>query len=525
MASTDLREELNCSICLSIYTHPITLPCGHNFCQSCIEKVLDTQRRSRGYTCPDCRAKFHKRPALQRNRTLGNIAERFLPCHQEMGETGIFCTYCVLSPVPAAKSCLLCEASLCDTHLKVHNNSAEHVLTEPTTSFLEKKCSVHRRILEYYCCKDGAPICASCCLAGEHRGHKVELLDEAFEKKKEKLRNVLEKLSPDREKVKREAQRLHERRKEIQEKAAGETKRVTDLFRGIREQLEALEKQVLDEISRQKRKIYLQLCDLLQQIETNKNELTSKIRHIDVLCNLADPLTVLQDQESHGADCCGAEEGEKKRRKTDHINVPDVCDLDKLLISETLLKGLAGIVTRASYGQEATDMLLDINTAANDLSVSHDRKMASGTERDQGRPQAPERFEFRQVLSTKSFPSGRHYWDMEVSESGLWGVGVAYPSMERAGAQYYIGNNNKSWALYLSHGDYSVKHDNVDTPLPHKCSCRKIRISLDYKAGSLSFYELSDPIRHLHTFTASFTEPLHAAFYVWWDYDWVRIII
>ncbi|XP_031749162.1 E3 ubiquitin/ISG15 ligase TRIM25-like [Xenopus tropicalis] len=521
MASTDLREELNCSICLSIYTHPVTLPCGHSFCQGCIGRVLDTQKRCGLYTCPDCRAKFKRRPALQRNRTLGNIAERFLPGHPKPGQHGIFCTYCVYSPVPAAKSCLLCEASLCETHLKVHSQAAEHLLTQPTTSFLERKCSGHRRILEYYCCQDGAPICVSCCLAGEHRGHRVEPLSEASEKKKEKLRKVLEKLSPEREETEREAQRLQERRREVQERALGETERVTALFRDIREQLEALEKQVLGDISRQKRTISLQLCDLLNQMETKNKELTGKIRHIEELCNMEDPLAVLQERESDAF--CGAEKGDKKRRRTSSTDVPDVGDL-KLLVSKTLLTGLVGIVTTASYGQEATDMSLDINTAANDVSVSEDGKMVSGSQTDQCHPQTPERFEFRQVLSTKSFPSGRHYWDMEVSESELWGVGVAYPSIEREGPKYYIGNNNKSWALCVSDDNYLVKHDNIETPLPRKRSCRRIRISLDFEAGDLSFYELSEPIRHLHTFTASFTEPLHGAFYVYWDCDWVKII-
>eukprot|EP00079_Xenopus_tropicalis_P031860 XP_017945631.1 PREDICTED: E3 ubiquitin/ISG15 ligase TRIM25-like [Xenopus tropicalis] len=406
MASTDLREELNCSICLSIYTHPVTLPCGHSFCQGCIGRVLDTQKRCGLYTCPDCRAKFKRRPALQRNRTLGNIAERFLPGHPKPGQHGIFCTYCVYSPVPAAKSCLLCEASLCETHLKVHSQAAEHLLTQPTTSFLERKCSGHRRILEYYCCQDGAPICVSCCLAGEHRGHRVEPLSEASEKKKEKLRKVLEKLSPEREETEREAQRLQERRREVQERALGETERVTALFRDIREQLEALEKQVLGDISRQKRTISLQLCDLLNQMETKNKELTGKIRHIEELCNMEDPLAVLQERESDAF--CGAEKGDKKRRRTSSTDVPDVGDL-KLLVSKTLLTGLVGIVTTASYGQEATDMSLDINTAANDVSVSEDGKMVSGSQTDQCHPQTPERFEFRQVLSTKTLAAAHKH--------------------------------------------------------------------------------------------------------------------
>ncbi|KAE8636953.1 hypothetical protein XENTR_v10003223 [Xenopus tropicalis] len=229
---------------------------------------------------------------------------------------------------------------------------------------------------------------------------------------------------------------------------------------------------------------------------------------------MADPLTVLQEQwESHGAAFCGAEGADTEGRER-----------------ETLLTGLAGIVTGVESmcfpGQEAKNLVLNINTAGNDVSVSGDGKTASHTDTDQRRPQTPERFKkYPQVLSTRSFPSGRHYWDMEGSELGDWMVGVAYPSIERGGYDSCIGCNNKSWCLFREFNDkYSVRHDKEEIDLPHIPYSSRIRISLDYEAGRLSFYELSEPIRRLHTFTASFTEPLHAAFCVWVYDFFVRII-
>ncbi|XP_041441089.1 E3 ubiquitin/ISG15 ligase TRIM25-like [Xenopus laevis] len=394
-AAADLRAELSCSICLSIYTDPVSLPCGHNFCRVCIGTTWDTQVETflENPSCPECRKRFSRRPELTTAWKLRGLVERFRPTETEPGETGIFCTYCVLSPVPAAKSCLLCEASLCDTHLRGHSKSAEHVLTQPTDSFMERKCSVHNELLKYYCCEDSGCVCVSCCLAGEHRGHRVKLLSEASEKKKEKLRKVLEKLRTEREETERGAQRLQERRREVAEKAAGEIERVTALLRDIREQLEALEKRLLSDISSQKEKLSLPLSDLMDQLEIKKDELSRKIPHIEELCNMADPLTVLQERESHGA---ADNEGARERHD---IKVPAVGDLDVDLISETLLTGLAAIVTWVKgriYGQEATDLLLDINTAGNDVSVSGDRKSASYSLTDQCHPQTPERFQFPQ---------------------------------------------------------------------------------------------------------------------------------
>ncbi|OCT59618.1 hypothetical protein XELAEV_18001040mg [Xenopus laevis] len=445
-SAADLRDELSCSICLSIYTDPVSLLCGHNFCRDCIGKTWDSQEGSGAYSCPECRAKFQHRPALNRNRTLGNITERLLSAQPEPGDTGIPCTYCIPASIPAAQWCPLCEAPLCDAHVRVNCKSNEP--TQPSIS----------------------------------------------------LRNEIE----------RGAQRP---RKEVGERATGETERVTGQFGDNMECLETPEKRLLSDISRHKEELFIQVWDLMDQLEIKKDELSRKVRHIKEMCNMVDHL---QERESHGA---ADNEGGR-----DDIKVPAVGDLD--LISETLLTGLAAIVTGVMGripGQEATDLLLDINTAGNYLSVSLDKKCASSSLTDQRRPQTPQRFQTPQALSTRSFSSGRHYWELEVHQSGSWRVGVAYPSIERRGDQSWIGNNNKSWCLCRGCNTYSVRHDWKDTYLAHVPSCRRIRISLDYESGRLSFYELSEPIRHLHTFTATFTEPLHAAVWLCMDNPWVRI--
>uniref|UniRef100_A0A8C5MIV3 Uncharacterized protein n=1 Tax=Leptobrachium leishanense TaxID=445787 RepID=A0A8C5MIV3_9ANUR len=163
----------------------------------------------------------------------------------------------------------------------------------------------------------------------------------------------------------------------------------------------------------------------------------------------------------------------------------------------------------------ASDMLLDVNTASNDVSISEHLKTVSRSLINQRRPETPERFQGYQVLSSRSFSSGRHYWEVEVNESGGWRVGMTYPSIERSGEQSLIGNNNKSWGLQKNYNEmYYILHDSKFIQLHHSFSCHRLGLFLDYEAGRLSFYELCDPIRHLLTFTAAFTEPLHAGFWV-----------
>ncbi|XP_077327515.1 tripartite motif-containing protein 60-like [Lithobates pipiens] len=510
MASGDLRAELECSVCLNIYTDPVTLRCGHNFCQVCIDGVLDTQEGSGGYSCPECREKFPDRPALHRNITLRNIAETFLSPHQDQEESGVFCTHCVDSPVPAVRSCLHCEVSLCDKHLRVHKKSPEHVLCDPTLSMESRKCSVHKEVLKYFCTKDNACICVSCSLAGEHRGHQVETLDEASEKKKKTLRNVLQKLLTKREKTEERVQSLQEHRRKVEEEAAGDTERVTALFRDLRRRLEDLEKRVLRDISGRAERISISIRDL----EIKKEELSRKLRHIEELCNVTDPLTVLQ--ESDTGDLCDTEDGDNEDRERHEELLHDGGGLG---VAGVLHTGLSDIITEVNvyfYIQGAADILLDGNTAYNYLQISDDRKTASWSDRNQNLPETPERFQdCPQVLSSRSFSSGRHYWEVDVGGSDIWRVGMCYPSIERGGEESVIGRNKKSWGLDRFINQYCVIHDSKETLLPTNPSSNRVRIYLDYEAGRISFYDLCDPIRHLHTFTTTFTEPLHAGICLW----------
>ncbi|XP_069808210.1 E3 ubiquitin/ISG15 ligase TRIM25-like [Dendropsophus ebraccatus] len=514
MASAALRDELDCSICLITYTDPVMLRCGHNFCRLCIGRVLDTQDGAGVYSCPECREEYQERPALMRDIALRNLMENILLTPPTQTESGICCTYCVDSAVPAVISCLHCEASLCDKHLRAHSKSPEHVLSEPSTSLEKRKCSVHKKVLEYYCTEDSACLCVYCS-AGEHRGHQVESLDEGSEKKKKKLRNVLQKLMTMREETEERVQNVEECRRKAQEKAAGEAERVTTLFTDIRRRLDDLENKVLSEISRQEKEESLSLSALIQQLEIKKDELSRKMRHIEELCNMADPLTVLQEPDS--GDLCDPEEGGGDEDTGGHDRQPHgVDDLDVAVISDTFCT-LCNIISGIMSGifEDPADILLDVNTANNNLLISDDLKTATYKREEQNRPETAERFQIYQVMSSRRFSSGRHYWDVEISRSGSLRVGMCYPSIGRRGYRSYIGDNKKSWCLKMYNNRYSVRHNCVETQIPDNISSNRFRICLDYEAGQLSFYELCDPIRHLHTFTTTFTEPLHVALSLW----------
>ncbi|KAM3921998.1 E3 ubiquitin/ISG15 ligase TRIM25-like [Leptodactylus fuscus] len=520
MATAILREELSCSICLNVYTEPVTLRCGHNFCRECIDRVLDTQEVVGTYSCPDCREEFQDRSNLPRNITLRNIIERCVSSLPGEKVAGIFCAYCVHSTVAAIKSCLHCEASLCEEHLRVHSKSPEHVLSEPSNSLQSRKCSIHKKILEYYCTQDALCICVTCCLAGEHTGHKVEPLVEASTKKKDKLKTIMAKMLSQRAETEERVQSLEERRRTTRERASGVTETVTALFGDIRRKLDDLEKKVLRVISKLEEQMSVSVSELIQQLEVKKTELSQKMSHIEELCNTSDPLTVLKEQELD-LDFCDTEKVEDEKRQAYNEKVQNIGGLAEGLMLATLHTGLADVVSGVQVGADEgkeSYIRFDMNNVSNNLHVSDGYKTITWKNDGTSWSKTPERFQiYPQVLSSNTFLSGKCYveWKVNNMRSGAWSVGMCYPSIDRDGAASCLGFNKKSWCLGMYNCQCSVMHDSQRVYLPHVPKSDRFRMCLNYRSGQMSFYELCEPIRHLHTFTAKFTEPLHVACYLW----------
>uniref|UniRef100_A0A673GMZ8 Uncharacterized protein n=1 Tax=Sinocyclocheilus rhinocerous TaxID=307959 RepID=A0A673GMZ8_9TELE len=64
-----LAEELQCSVCLDVFTDPVSTPCGHNFCKSCLNQCWSNSQECK---CPICNETFSKRPDLKINTALRN---------------------------------------------------------------------------------------------------------------------------------------------------------------------------------------------------------------------------------------------------------------------------------------------------------------------------------------------------------------------------------------------------------------------------------------------------------------------
>lgn len=199
-----LAEELSCSICLEPFKEPVTTPCGHNFCRSCLDETWVVQGPP--YRCPQCRTVYQVRPQLHKNTVLCAVVEQFLQADQartpmddwtpparsatSSSATQVACDHCLKEF--AVKTCLVCMASFCQEHLRPHFDSPaflDHPLQPPVRDLLRRKCPQHNRLRELFCPEHGECICHICLV--EHKTCSPTPLSQASADLENKLRHKL----------------------------------------------------------------------------------------------------------------------------------------------------------------------------------------------------------------------------------------------------------------------------------------------------------------------------------------------
>lgn len=176
----------------------------------------------------------------------------------------------------------------------------------------------------------------------------------------------------------------------------------------------------------------------------------------------------------------------------------------------------AGLTSSPFPSPDFWQLSLDQDTADRNLRVSDDRRGAELLREKQPYPDHPGRFEgCRQLLCAERL-SGRCYW--ELRWEGEVTVGVACRGLQRRGEPEAccLGRNAQSWSVHCSARGYEAWHGNRQLAAlpPPPADSRKMAVYLDCSAGALSFFCFPTGRQrlHLHTFPATFAEPLHAAF-------------
>ncbi|XP_027141879.1 E3 ubiquitin-protein ligase TRIM47-like isoform X1 [Larimichthys crocea] len=178
------EDQFQCSICLDVFTEPVSIPCGHNFCKACITRHWEGKEQCQ---CPLCNEKFNKGLKLCVNTGFREVVENFKKHHAKTDNNSqikpgeVPCDCCTGSKCKALKTCLVCLTSFCETHLEPHQRVATlkgHKLTNPIPNLEDKICKKHNRILEPLCSNDLTRVCDLC---AEHTAYNTVLLEETYD--------------------------------------------------------------------------------------------------------------------------------------------------------------------------------------------------------------------------------------------------------------------------------------------------------------------------------------------------------
>ncbi|XP_061078824.1 NACHT, LRR and PYD domains-containing protein 12-like [Conger conger] len=166
----------------------------------------------------------------------------------------------------------------------------------------------------------------------------------------------------------------------------------------------------------------------------------------------------------------------------------------------------------------ACQLTLDPNTAHKELILSDgNRKVTRSEGKEEPYPDHPERFVcYPQVLCREGL-TGRCYWEVEwTGGENDFAVGVAYQGISRNDLVFLHDTGNiKSWSLAMGPSNPHSWVNGKCHPLSESSwGSRRVGVYLNWPAGILSFFRISDTLTHLHTFHTTFTEPVYPVFRV-----------
>ncbi|XP_042368538.1 E3 ubiquitin-protein ligase TRIM39-like [Plectropomus leopardus] len=512
------EDHFQCPICLKVFSDPVTTPCGHNFCKTCLSEHWD---QSELCSCPVCHKRFHMRPEISTNAVIEEISAQIKKRRVETPEIAdapwqVKCDVCAEIKFKALKSCLVCLTSYCEAHLEPHQrvpSLMRHKLVDPVENLEERMCEKHERILELFCRDEQVCICLLCSET-DHKNHETVPVEEEGAQQRENIESKMAKIKlmiDDRMEKIKEFTDCSEMSKE---KANKEIADGDKLFNTLMNHIQVAQSKVKLNIENKLQKSQEKDKAMIEELQEEVAQLQRKHSELEELSKSDDYLQLLQTLQALST-------------------MSDTKDWSKIsvysdLYVQTLRRAMTHLVhtmqlelktltdtelTRMKQYKES--VTFDSATAGTYLVVSEfgKRLKCNKTPNPSSSSADPERFNCSIVLGTKGFTSGRHYWEVQVGLRNDWDVGVAKESVTRKG-EITVKKENGYFAIGKTGFDYEV-HCKPYTTL-HLCPRpRYVGVYLDYNEGRVSFYDVDRKV-HIHSFTReSFTEKLFPYFYLY----------
>uniref|UniRef100_A0A3B1IDJ0 Tripartite motif-containing protein 16-like n=1 Tax=Astyanax mexicanus TaxID=7994 RepID=A0A3B1IDJ0_ASTMX len=522
------QDEFSCSVCLYLMKNPVTIHCGHSFCMVCINGFWDEEDQKKIYSCPHCRHTFTSRPVVSKNTMLAEVVEKLKktrlqaapPDHSSAGPEDVECDSCTGRKHKAVQSCLVCLASFCEAHLQPHYQSPafkKHKLVKASRRLQEQICSQHDKLLEVYCRTDQQCICVLCTM-DDHRGHDtVSLAAERSQKQKQVV-----------ETQRKYKERIQEREKELQEliEAVENHKRsaqtaVKDSEKIFTEMILSIERrrsEVRQMIRDQEKAAVIEAEGRLKRLEQEITELKRRDADLEKLSFTEDHIHFLQSFQTLSAPPGSS--------ASPDFTLSPLNTFEVVMKSVSQLRGKLDEFWKEEFEKtsalmgflslsDSCQLTLDPCTACKVFLLSERNTVVTCSNTVQPYLDHPDRFgEWWQVLCRESV-SGRCYWEVEWRGDKGVDIAVSYKSISRKGEGKECGfgcNNDQSWNLFCKSSRYIFSYNNRETVISGVPVSSRVGVYVDHRAGTLSFYSISDTMTLIHRVQTTFTQPLYAGF-------------
>ncbi|XP_063739395.1 uncharacterized protein LOC134864391 [Eleginops maclovinus] len=524
MAAKNLPSEdrFLCSICLDVFTDPVTIPCGHNFCKNCITEHWDRSDRCQ---CPMCKEAFTTRPDLRVNTFISEMVAEFRQSAPQKASSSsseqqvfqpeeVLCDVCTETKLKALKSCLVCLTSYCETHLEPHlimSGLKRHQLIDPVENLEDRMCPKHDKPLELFCKTDQTCVCMLCTVL-DHKMHKLVPLKEESEDKKAQLGKTEAEIQQMIQKRQLKIQEIKQSVDLSKEDADREVAEGVQVFTALKESVERGQANLINTIKEKQKTTEKQAEALIKELVLEISQLKKRSSVVELLSRSEDHLHFLQSVKTLNIQLPSPTKDWRNVniRQSSYEGTVEkaVAHLETTLREQRKpLKAKMKVVQ-----QYAVDVTLDPETAHPNLILSDDGKQVSLCKMTKILPYNPKRFHYSVcVLGKQSFSSGKYYFEVEVKGKTEWELGVARDSINRMG-KIQLSPQRGTWIAWLRNGKEYKVFDDPPVLLSLKSQPQKVGVFVDYEEGLVSFYDVAAAAL-IYSFTGcSFTEKLYPYF-------------
>lgn len=511
------EDNFLCSICLDVFTKPVTIPCGHNFCLDCI--TAHWPNNDTLLKCPLCKEEYSRRPMLRVNPFIAQMATSFKKSVQDKscckpdvaGNGNVLCDICTRAKCTALKSCLVCVMSYCETHLEPHMRISalkKHKLIQPVENLESRMCKKHDEHLELFCRVDQMFVCKSC-TDSDHKTHKIVSLEEEVQIRNAQLGKEKEDMD---HMVQTRQQKIHELQHSVEASGTNAVKAlsysmhvmtaVVDFIKRSQAELAELIQSKQKKMEAEAAGFIKELEEEIMQIKQNNLQLNQVSLNNDAFLFLENilSLTITQLQPKDWSDLT----------LSDQFTVQGA--LTKLETTVTREIRMLCDPNFKRMQKYAVDVSLDPDTANPSLNVSEDGKQVTHGDRKRNLPNKPQRFDHvLNVLAKEGFSSGKFYYEVQVKDKKNWDLGVVNQSINRKGDTRFSPKNGY-WTIWLRKGNEFTANTGPAIDLHVREVPQKVGVFVNYEEGHVSFYDV-DNRACIFCFTeCNFTEELFPFF-------------